>query len=55
MLKIGGIVVICLTILGVAAMATGNDGVLLNNIVFYMVGIGTGATAELIERVATKT
>ncbi|GAI84815.1 unnamed protein product [marine sediment metagenome] len=53
MLKIGGIVVICLTALGIAAMITGNDGTLLNNIVFYMVGIGTGAITEIIERKAT--
>lgn len=53
MLKLGGIVVICLTALGVTAMATGNDGVLLNNIIIYMVGIGTGAITEVVERKAT--
>lgn len=54
MLKLGGLVIVCLTALGVTAMVTGNDGALLNNIVIFIAGIGTGATAEIIERTVAK-
>lgn len=54
MLKIGGLVVVCLTALGVTAMITGNDGSLLNNIVIYIAGLGTGVFAEVAERIVTK-
>jgi len=45
MLKIGSITVVCLTALGIAALVTGHDGALLNNIIFYIFGVGTRRTA----------
>jgi len=48
-LTLGKLVVCALTIIAVVAMATGNDGTLLQNIIVFLGGMGTGLTAEAIE------
>jgi len=48
--SIGKLVVVGLTVLGVAAMATGHNGELLENIIVFMFGLGSGATIEAVEK-----
>jgi len=48
--SIGKLVVVGLTVLGAVAMATGNDGALLHDIIVFMFGLGSGATIEAVEK-----
>lgn len=47
---IGHTIVASLTILGVVAMLTGNDGALMRNIIWYIFGVGTGGATAMLER-----
>jgi len=48
-LTLGKLVVLCLTAIAIVAMATGNDDTLLQNIIVFLGGMGTGLTAEVVE------